>query len=289
MKYNLYNKNNIFMINNVKSEDAESPVTKHLNKLNNSFNILLNKKHRINIDIKSHQGIRDDQQDRAFHLIIPDKYIFSGILDGHGGSEAADYIIKYFEPIFMQFSDNNIEIRFQKTIDALHNKIIQFTESGTTLCWLVIDIKKKKTFIANIGDSYCIIVSKSGNVTEVTKDHKPSCETERKDIIARGGHVTNMRRLYNDEPRVNGYLSMSRSIGDNKIENVISHIADLTPINLENINRIIICSDGANSLRLKKKSLKTIFRIDRSTKTLLNLAYIRDKSDNTTIMSLSIN
>jgi len=69
----------------------------------------------------------------------------------------------------------------------------------------VILIKNKTLFVANAGDSRCIVAGK-GKATELSFDHKPDGEKELARITKAGGSVT--------EGRVEGNLNLSRSLGD---------------------------------------------------------------------------
>ncbi len=74
---------------------------------------------------------------------------------------------------------------------------------GATAC--VVLITKTEIFVANAGDSRCVL-SKSGLAINMSEDHKPTLERERTRIMKAGGKV--------EEGRINGMLSLSRSIGD---------------------------------------------------------------------------
>lgn len=64
---------------------------------------------------------------------------------------------------------------------------------------------KDKLYVANAGDSRCMIVSK-GDVVPLTEDHKPDNKPEKDRIEKAGGEVY--------EGRINGRLNLSRAIGD---------------------------------------------------------------------------
>lgn len=73
-------------------------------------------------------------------------------------------------------------------------------------CTAVVAVVKGATlFVANAGDSRCIVCRNSIAV-EMSCDHKPEDEIETKRIETAGGHVT-------AEGRVNGGLNLSRAIG----------------------------------------------------------------------------
>mmetsp|Transcript_60980 Transcript_60980/g.96959 ORF Transcript_60980/g.96959 Transcript_60980/m.96959 type:complete len:535 (+) Transcript_60980:46-1650(+) len=64
-------------------------------------------------------------------------------------------------------------------------------------------------FVANTGDSRGILVSVTGEITEMTHDHKPNNTSERQRIQSDGGRV-----VFFGTWRVEGVLAVSRSFGD---------------------------------------------------------------------------
>ncbi|XP_067126174.1 protein phosphatase 1G [Centruroides vittatus] len=78
------------------------------------------------------------------------------------------------------------------------------SDSGCTA--VVAVIHGTQLYVANAGDSRCV-VSRLGEAIEMSSDHKPEDELERKRIENAGGHVT-------IDGRVNGGLNLSRAIGD---------------------------------------------------------------------------
>lgn len=77
------------------------------------------------------------------------------------------------------------------------------SDSGSTAVLAM--IKNKKLYVANAGDSRCIL-SRGGKAIDMSVDHKPEDEVEKNRIEAAGGKVT-------EEGRVNGGLNLSRAIG----------------------------------------------------------------------------
>ena len=70
---------------------------------------------------------------------------------------------------------------------------------------MVAVIKKKTLYVANAGDSRCV-VCRNGEAIEMSFDHKPEDEPEMNRIVKAGGKVT-------PDGRVNGGLNLSRAIG----------------------------------------------------------------------------
>lgn len=74
---------------------------------------------------------------------------------------------------------------------------------GCTAC--VALITKTEIYVANAGDSRCVL-SVGGKAMDMSEDHKPDLEKEKKRIIDAQGYV--------EDNRINGSINLSRSLGD---------------------------------------------------------------------------
>ncbi|XP_028109830.1 probable protein phosphatase 2C 60 isoform X2 [Camellia sinensis] len=74
--------------------------------------------------------------------------------------------------------------------------------SGSTACVAI--IRNNQLFVANAGDSRCVI-SRKGQAYNLSRDHKPDLEAEKDRIVKAGGFV--------QYGRVNGSLNLARAIG----------------------------------------------------------------------------
>lgn len=93
--------------------------------------------------------------------------------------------------------------------------------------------------IANCGDSRAVL-SRNGVAVRLTRDHKPYIEEERSRIEQDGGFVLNAYGC----SRVNGFLAMSRAIGDHLIPSVIAQ-PDVTILHRHPTDEFLICAtDG---------------------------------------------
>ena len=61
-------------------------------------------------------------------------------------------------------------------------------------------------YVANAGDSRCVLSTKDKTVVSLTEDHKPDNPLEKQRIEEAGGFVS--------DGRINGNLNLSRAIGD---------------------------------------------------------------------------
>lgn len=153
-----------------------------------------------------------------------------GVFDGHGGSNASKFISEILpltikQAIEVEINKLSIENKL-KLLDPLNEEtlfILDFTKilkncfmkvdhkfyydpnnnSGSTA--VVVVIFKGYIITANTGDSRCIL-SRDGNVKNLSFDHKPKNLGELIRIHNDGGYVS--------QNRVNSILALSRAFGD---------------------------------------------------------------------------
>ena len=109
----------------------------------------------------------------------------------------------------------DISTRCSKTFCEQRSKEKIASNVGCTACILL--IAGDDIYIANVGDTCCVIC-KDGVPTTLTKFHKPEIEEEKNRIIEAGGSI--------DEGKINGEISISRSLGDLEYKNNIKLNAD---------------------------------------------------------------
>ena len=202
--------------------------------------------------VNTYQGIvRNYNEDRVsiiinmnkpknYHKKTWPKISFFGIYDGHGGEGCAEYLRDNLHKLICinnEFFPDNvpeaIKLGFQKAEKdfinnySLNDKKEIIDRSGS--CAVIVLIVDKKIYIANVGDSRCILSMENGKkYIEVTKDHKPNSLTEVKRIKKYGGDIYQSETVIsnNNNPDVNGKilvgpyrvlpgkLSVSRTVGD---------------------------------------------------------------------------
>ncbi|XP_009397960.2 probable protein phosphatase 2C 47 [Musa acuminata AAA Group] len=140
---------------------------------------------------------------------FPSPGAFYGVFDGHGGIDAACFvrnnILKYIiEDVYFPASvEKAIKNAFMKVDHALADSRSLDRSSGTTaLTALILD---RSLLIANAGDCRAVL-GKRGRAIELSKDHKPNCNAERRRIERLGGSVY--------DGYLNGQLSVARALGD---------------------------------------------------------------------------
>ena len=173
----------------------------------------------------------------------PNKILFC-IFDGHGGGQVSKFLqenfYKYMKNLFNYKDYNNGFVEIFRKVDE-DIKLLNCPTVGSTATIVYIE-KQKETnkrilYCANVGDSRCVLVSKTG-CYRLSYDDRVKDPNESDRINKNGGIIVNNR--------VYGQLMLSRSFGDWKIKDV-GVIVDphITRFELdENALYCIIASDG---------------------------------------------
>ncbi|CAL6075453.1 Protein_phosphatase 2C [Hexamita inflata] len=212
----------------------------------------------IKADFTSIQGRRMSQEDSEIVFQNQNYQIFS-VFDGHGGRECAAFCASAFVDTFLN------EIINVPPKAALFNSFISCDNAfsrrgldtvGCTATCLVHDLRSKKLFIANTGDSKTVVGFKKqtqpggrqtptlqNQIVFSTLDHKPSAPSEQARIKKSfpNTRIVTMMGI----ARVDGQLSLSRAIGDEymKMSGIIPD-PDLYEHPAENIEYVLLACDG---------------------------------------------
>ena len=147
----------------------------------------------------------------------PNKILFC-IFDGHGGGQVSKFLqenfYKYMKNIVNYKNYNNGFIEIFRKVDQ-DIKTLNCPNVGSTATIVYIE-KQKETnkrilYCANVGDSRCVLVSKTG-CYRLSYDDRVKDPIENDRINKHGGIIVNNR--------VYGQLMLSRSFGDWKIKDV---------------------------------------------------------------------
>ena len=162
-------------------------------------------------------GMRREMEDA--HRVGADERtgVFSAeVCDGHAGSLAATIAAQMLTPCFLLGEGAACEKMGERGFTAENLReaylavdryiVAQKTESGAAAAALY--IHENRFLAANVGDVR-IVIGDGPETVDLTVDHKPGDPDERARIEALGGRVVSY-----DVPRVQGILSMSRSLGD---------------------------------------------------------------------------
>ncbi|XP_058823578.1 probable protein phosphatase 2C T23F11.1 [Topomyia yanbarensis] len=159
------------------------------------------------------QGWRIHMEDSHTHILsLPDDpgTAFFAVYDGHGGANIAQYAGKHLHKFVTRRPEygNDVKRALQRgflDIDEamLNDESLKEQMAGSTAVAVV--IKNDRLYCANAGDSRAIACI-GGKLDVLSFDHKPNNPSELERIKKAGGYVE-----YN---RVNGYLALSRALGD---------------------------------------------------------------------------
>ncbi len=178
------------------------------------------------------QGRRPTMEDRTVYTSVPftshgktTTATVYGVLDGHNGDEAADFVYKNIANTLSQnlsrfcqngISDAGIYNALRTTFVELDRAICAagIKEAGTTAC-IAVRINGD-LYVANTGDSRAVLVDGEsmtalfgGKINQLTEDQKPSIPHLMKGIRNRAGFV-----VPGEVARVFGRLAVARALGD---------------------------------------------------------------------------
>ena len=201
-------------------------------------------------------GIKKKNQDNFFiykNFLNDKDTIFLGVCDGHGmfGHDISAYLVNMLpqnlqsdltkeniisinkDEDFKKISDITSNTFVQTNINLVNKASIDCTYSGSTCTSLI--FSPEKIISVNVGDSRCVLgkcINDKWTAKNLTRDHKPTEEDEKKRILEKGGRI----EPYKDE---NGEamgpervwlkgedlpgLAMSRSFGDD-----VAHMIGVT-------------------------------------------------------------
>lgn len=207
--------------------------------------------------VREHIGRRPYMEDR--YVIKPnfyEDYNLYAVFDGHGGSFVSEFCkVNLASTLSFYLRDNPISFALVKTFEHLHRELPQEYAGNQGTTALVALVGSHDAWIANTGDSRCIMNDMT-NAVQITKDHKPNEKSELERIAAAGGQVTLVR---GDVPRVQGQLAVSRAIGDKNLNPFLIPLPDVYHVIFKQTNDFLILgSDGLYDGMSNKEIIDTL-------------------------------
>ena len=252
------------------------------------------------IGIFSDINQRKQQEDFFYHDIVDGGHLYV-VCDGHychrvgehdnderDGSLVSKLVARNFHTYFVKTS-GSIEDRMKTTFKAIDED--EFIKSngqcGSTA--VVVFIKYNKAYFAHVGDSRAVLEC-GGKVILHTRDHQPNRLDEYFRIQDAGGIIC--------DDKVNGFLSISRAIGDyNLSKNIIIAEPDYDEMLLTPQHKFLILatdglwkfvdSDEAVSILHAKRS-QGVDDMNLLAKMLGMFAIKRNSKDNITVMLIDL-
>ena len=199
----------------------------------------------------TNQGIvRDYNEDRVSIIININQPNFSknkkanwpkasyfSIFDGHGGNKCAEFLRDNLLKLICDndFFPTDIEKAIKFGFSEADRLFLEIAVKDGKLvdssgsCGLILLIIDNKIYIANVGDSRCIISMSNGKIRkDVTRDHKPNYPYEKKRIISNGGKIYQTQTPLNQKNENNNNSNNSDESFTNN-ENINSNLILLGP------------------------------------------------------------
>ena len=202
-------------------------------------------------------------------------YVIADGMGGHNAGEVASRIAVETTISYMQSNEtSNMEQDLLKAVSVANEKIYelsmshsQFGGMGTTLT--VCLVKDKKMIVANVGDSSCYVVKYDG-ITKVTKDHSLVQQ------LVDEGSITEEEAAIHPNKNI-----ITRALGTNKSVKV-----DIFEVNLEDVNRVMLCTDGLSNGVNMNEMYDIIMdnNNEDACKQLIELSNLRGGKDNISVI-----
>lgn len=248
------------------------------------------------------RGGRDTMEDTYF--LCPQLggvnhiYLF-GVLDGHRGSEAAEFAAHAIPHYLLATADADISLSealasafietdaaFRRELDIQRQKKKGLGNNWHPGCTAAVALfVNDLLLVANAGDCRTVLC-RDGQAMALSKDHTASCLAERERVIRLGGQV----KWQLDTWRVGtAALQVTRSIGDDDLKPGVSAYPEITDATLTaNDDFLIIASDGLWDKVSNEEAISfvknTVKEPTMSSKRLATEAVERGSSDNITVI-----
>jgi len=248
-----------------------------------------------NFGISTIQGRRPNQEDRfsvVEHLPGSNSCGFYAVYDGHGGDRAAQFASESMHQRLTKskaFAGKDLVAALQHAFHEVETEFLNVAgreglRDGTTA--VVALVQEDTLTLAHVGDSRGVLC-RGGKAVELTHDHKPEMEAEKRRIESLGGFVS-----YIGCWRAMGILAMSRAIGDLFLKPYVSAEPEVSTVKIEAKDEfIVLASDGIFDVFDNEQ----VVRIVRSAHTpheaatlLTNSAFVAGSLDNLTAVVVAL-
>ena len=158
-------------------------------------------------------------------------------------------------------------------------------------------IMPPRVYVANVGDSRATALDDRGRVVFESKDQRPSVPEEKEKIVRDGGFV---KRGRDGMVRTGGILAVSRAFGNAGIKYFLTAEPEVSMVDLDAIDSLILCSDGLTDVMDSRAASETMravpvgamssspspIRKRRVANKLVSLARVRQSRDNISVVVL---
>ena len=235
-------------------------------------------------EMEDTHSVRDEEESGLF---------CAEVYDGHSGSLAAAIASKVLTPYFLRRlreggstgGNGFVAQALREAYLATDRQIVdRGTESGAAAATLY--LRDGGFLAANVGDVR-IVLKEGGRAVALTTDHKPDLPEETARIEALGGRVISL-----DVPRVEGFLAMSRALGDAPLKPFVTPEPRIAEGVLGRKNDLaIIASDGMWDVLTSDEAVTLAYRAGEpaeAARILQATAVERGSTDNITVIVLDL-
>jgi serine/threonine protein phosphatase PrpC len=162
-----------------------------------------------------------------------------GVFDGHGGHEASGIVSEEL-PDALELAlaeEKSIEDALKRSFIDVHTSLVapdRGVQCGTTA--IVMYVRGTRAYVANVGDSRCVLGNRDGSVRRVTTDHKATDPEEAARCRAKGAFVV--------RGRIMGMIAISRALGDAELADFLIQEPDVFSFDTTPVDLVILACDG---------------------------------------------
>ena len=190
---------------------------------------------------------------------------FSAVFDGHSGNLASKYAASFLYQRLMTRLEalrkeelsamwrQRVREETSSAFKDVHEEFLRLlasngnkgmAASGTTATIVV--LSNDSMVVANLGDSRAVLVPRCSAApvipTQLTRDHVASDPDEKVAVESRGGTIINNGGI----DRVDGYLAVTRSIGDAQYAPVLSQVPEVSVFSKDEVEVVCGRDPGAS-------------------------------------------
>lgn len=220
---------------------------------------------------------------------------YFGVFDGHGGDRASRFAAENLHTILAQHN-SLLTDPVNALIESFHEldkrwliKAAAGLDDGSTA--VVAIVVENTLYVANAGDSRCVLGQESGVAVNLSDDHKPNREDELLRIEAAHGQVKYASACW----RVQGILAVSRSFGDRRLKRWVIATPEVQVRKVKDDDRcLILASDGLWDVLSSQQAVDVVAGLDKdnfphtAAETLVAHAYGKGSMDNITALVVDL-
>jgi serine/threonine protein phosphatase PrpC len=237
--------------------------------------------------------VRNYNEDRIAYFSIAGGVCMRlcAVVDGHGGSEFAEYIKQNLPALGSKLKDADLE---QAKL-IITEELIKLEQSAKHLqggaCFLILIETPSQILFASTGDCCAIVLNKDGTMCLPVTKHAPDNEHEKKRITEANLKVFS-GRVWNESGQVG--LNVSRSMGDfdlkgsqdDATKQAVTVVPEFAVIDKDQVQKCLLTSDGILE-SLSREEVLAHMSLGDSAEYIINKAIELNSTDNCSAIMLS--